>query len=329
MSYPLVSIIVPIYNVGRYIEKCVHSLMSQTYENIEFIFVDDASQDDSVNKMFSVISQYQNRKHQVKIIEHQENEGLPAARNSGLANSLGEYIFHCDSDDWVDSSMITDMVDYAVKFDADIVYSDFYLTYSKNDRYMKQPSSNSSLECIKMMLQGSMKYNVWNKLIRKSVYTNNGIVFPEGRGMGEDMTIVKLFVHAKNVQYIPQAYYHYIQMNTNAHTKTYSQKHLEDVKYNAYNLLDYLQKEGFSNVYESEFNFFKLNLKLPFLISEKYKMYSLWRKWFPESNKYIIKNPSVSIRIKLLQLLAILKLDWLIWLYNVVFMRFIYGIIYR
>ena len=329
MINPVVSIVVPIFNVGKYIQKCVHSLMSQTYDSIEFIFIDDASQDDSASKLLDVLNQYPKRQHAVKIIKHEVNKGLPAARNTGLASCNGDYIFHCDSDDWMEENMIEDMLEVALSSNADIIYSDFYLTFSQSDRYMRQPALSNSLECIRSMLQGGMKYNVWNKLIKKTLYNKHNISFPAGKGMGEDMTIVKLFVHAEKVVYMPKAYYHYMQINTNAYTKTYSQKHLDDVIYNAVSLEEYLKKEGLSQEFKQDFNFFKLNLKLPFLITENSKMYSLWRSWFPEANKYIAINPSFSLRIKTLQYLAMWKQDWLVWLYNVLLTRVIYGLVYR
>lgn len=327
MINPLVSIIVPIYNVEKYIEKCAHSLMTQTYDSIEFIFVDDASPDDSAFKLLEVINQYPKRQHAVKIIKHEVNRGLPAARNTGLAACNGDYVFHCDSDDWIDKNMIEDMVGQGK--DADIVYTDFYLTFNQSSRYMKQPSANETHDCIRLMLQGGMKYNVWNKLIKKSLYIDNKVSFPEGRGMGEDMTIVKLFVHAKKVVYIPMAYYHYMQINMHAFTKTYSQAHLESVLYNANDLEQYIRGEGLGELFNQDFQFFKLNLKLPFLITENTQMYTVWRSWFPESNKFISLNPSFSFRIKALQYLAIWKQDWLVYLYNAVLLRIIYGVYYK
>lgn len=327
MINPLVSIIVPIYKVEKYIEKCAHSLMTQTYDNIEYIFIDDASPDDSVIKLLEVIKQYPNRQHAVQIIKHDVNKGLPDARNTGLASCNGDYIFHCDSDDWVEINMIEDMINHGKG--ADIVYTDFYLTFNQSSRYMKQPVASDTHDCVSLMLQGAMKYNVWNKLIKTSLYKDNMVSFPEGKGMGEDMTIVKLFVHAKIVTYIPMAYYHYMQINNDAFTKTYSQEHLDNVLYNANDLEAYLRRERLGELFNQDFQFFKLNLKLPFLITENTKMYAVWRNWFPEANRYISLNPSFSLRIKILQYLAIWKQDWLVYFYNIVLLRIIYGMYYK
>ena len=93
-----ISIIVPIYNVEQYIERCARSLFEQTYDDIEYVFVDDCSPDNSLNILYEVLNDYPHRISNVKIIRHIENKGLTAARNSGLEVATGDYIAHCDSD---------------------------------------------------------------------------------------------------------------------------------------------------------------------------------------------------------------------------------------
>jgi len=303
--------------------------MSQTYESIEYIFVDDASTDNSIYKLYDVLKIYPHRNTYVKVVKHEKNRGLPNARNSGLNICTGTYVFHCDSDDWIENNMIDDMVKLAIESQADIVYADFYLTFLKSEGYMKQSEIVNNLECISAMLRGNMKYNVWNKLIKRSLYKENDICFPGGRGMGEDMTMVKLFVHAKKVSYLHKAYYHYMQVNSNAFTKTYSEKHIDDVLYNANNLIVYLQKFGLGDKFYRDFQFFKLNLKLPYIITLNTELYDIWRNMFPEVNGYISLNPGFSTRIKILQYLAIWKQDWLIYLYNYFIYRIVYGIFYK
>lgn len=225
-----VSVIVPIYNVSRFIKRCVESLFNQTLDDVEFIFVNDCTPDDSIDILKKVIADYPDRN--TMIINHEVNKGLPAARNTGLKAASGDYIFHCDSDDFIEPTMLNDLYYTACDDNADIVWCDWYLTFEKNERYMKQPDYDTPKEALKAMLTGKMKYNVWNKLVRGSLYEENGIFFPSGYGMGEDMTMIMLFAYAKNVKYLPKAYYHYVKLNTNAFSNTYSQKHLEELKYN-------------------------------------------------------------------------------------------------
>lgn len=197
-----VSVIIPVYNVGKFIERCVRSLMEQTMDNVEYIFVDDASPDNSIQILQKVLADYPNRRDNVRILTHAENKGLPAARNTGLAVATGEYIFHCDSDDFVEPDMLEQLYGKAIECDADIVWCDWYLTFEKSERYMKQPAYDTPLEALKAMLGGAMKYNVWNKLIRRTLYVENSVEFPAGYGMGEDMTIMMLLrMHKKYVMY--------------------------------------------------------------------------------------------------------------------------------
>ena len=101
-----VSVIIPIYKVEAFIERCAATLMEQTLPEVEYIFVDDATSDNSIDVLEEVIARYPQRKGQVRIVHNAENKGLPAARNTGLALATGEYIFHCDSDDYVEPSML-------------------------------------------------------------------------------------------------------------------------------------------------------------------------------------------------------------------------------
>lgn len=291
MNYK-VSVIVPIYKVERFIEHSVRSLMDQTLHEVEYIFVNDASVDESIPILKKVISEYTNRVRQSVFLEHKVNKGLPAARNTGLQVATGKYVFHCDSDDFVEPDMLEKLYQRAEEIDADIVWCDWFLSFEKNERYMKQPDYSSASEALKGMLAGTMKYNVWNKLVKRSLYTENHIQFPEGHGMGEDMTMIRLFACAKKVAYVPQAFYHYVKLNTQAFTNTFSERHLEDIRYNVDETIGFL-RERFGKGLDDYLSYFKLNVKYPFLISSEKNMYRLWNDWYPEANEVIGRNPYI------------------------------------
>ena len=321
-----VSVIIPVYNVERFVERCIRSLLEQTLREIELIVVDDCSPDKSIAIIQRVIKEYPDRF--IKIISQKTNKGLPAARNTGLKTATGEYIFHCDSDDWIESDMLEILYQTAKKKNADIVWCDWFLSFEKNERYMKQPQYTSSMEALKGMLSGAMKYNVWNKLIRRELYTANNISFPAGYGMGEDMTILKLFACAQTVTYLPKAFYHYVKLNTTAFSNTYSEKHLAELQHNVQDALCFLSAK-YGNELKTEMAFFKLDVKFPFLISDDKKKYNLWKTWYPEANPYIKQNRNVSMHRWLLQLLAVKEQFWIIRLYYRFVHKFIYGIIFR
>lgn len=323
-----VSVIIPIFRVEKFIERCAISLFEQTLDSIEYIFVDDTTPDKSIEILTDVLERYPQRKPQVTILRHDVNKGLPAARNSGLSVAGGEYVFHCDSDDYLESNALEQMLNVAEKTDSDIVWCDYYLSFSMNERIMVQPNYSNSQEAIKGMLSGTMKYNVWNKLAKRRLYMDNSISFPAGHSMGEDMTMIKLFAHAKKVAYINAPLYHYIRLNTDAMTQSYSERKIADIEFNVAQTLDYLLKNCKFDLTQ-EFAFFKLSTKLPLLISDKICNYRIWNELYPEANKYILKNKKQSVRIRVLQWLASKKVYSFVKLYNIILNKLIYGLLYK
>ncbi len=246
-----VSVIVPIYGVEKFVAHCAESLLSQTLREVEYIFVDDATPDRSIELLKSVIQRFPNRTNQVCIVSHKVNKGLPSARNTGLAAATGEYVFHCDSDDYLEVDALEQMYNLAHEHDADVVWCDWFLTFEKNERYMKQPSYSSAMDALKAMLSGAMKYNVWNKLVRRSIYVEHQIEFPSGYGMGEDMTMMMVMAYADKVAYLPNAFYHYVKLNTGAFSQTYSDRHLIELKHNVGRIESFMKKR-FGNELEKE-----------------------------------------------------------------------------
>ena len=326
MQTKSISIIIPVYNVEKYIERCVRSLFEQTFENIEFIFVDDCSPDQSVEILRRLVNEYKGLS--VKIISHEQNRGLPSARNTGLAAASGEYVFHCDSDDWLEKDAMEQLFHAAKTNQADIIWCDWFLSFRDNERYMQQKETETPVDCIKAMLAGHMKYNVWNKMVKRSIYIDNRITFPDGFGMGEDMTMMQLFAFAKKVCYVPKALYHYVQLNMSAFTKTTSETHLSQIKYNANRTIEFIQNRYGAEL-DKELQFFKLNIKLPFLITNKKDSYRRWLEWYPEANSYINQNKMFSLRIRLLQLAAVKRQFWIVWMYYYLIVRVIYGVVYK
>lgn len=323
-----VSVIVPVYKVGRFIEKCAASLFSQTLQDVEFIFVDDASPDDSIYLLKKCIQEYPQRKEQIKILTHDVNKGLPAARNTGLAAAIGEYIFHCDSDDFVEPDMLEQLYNTAQETDADIVWCDWFLSFEHSERYMRQPGYTTPTDALKAMLAGTMKFNVWNKLAKKSLYMDNGITFPAGYAMGEDMTMMLLFIHAQSVTYLPQAFYHYVKTNPEAYSREHSKKHWNSITYNI-NIVEEAVHKRFGHALDLEIGCMKLEAKFPFLMSNNSEMYRMWQHAYPEADKYIMKNHYISTRRRLVQWSAMKHLWLLVRLHNLLVSKIVYGIFFK
>ena len=125
---PKVSIIVPVYGVEKYIERCARSLFEQTLDDIEYLFIDDCTPDKSVEILKRVLEEYPHRKSQVVIHRMEQNSGQAKVREWGMRNATGEYLIHCDSDDWVDMDMYRIMYEEAKRTDADIVMCGYKAT---------------------------------------------------------------------------------------------------------------------------------------------------------------------------------------------------------
>ena len=319
-----ISVIIPVYNVETYIERCVRALLEQDAEDVEYIFVDDCSTDHSLKIARRIAEEYTYPQDRIVFVQHEVNRGLPAARNTGLSVAKGKYVFHCDSDDYLEHDALRRLWEEVQRTDADIVYTDWYLTFGMRQRYMKQPAYDSSKEALRGLLHGTMKYNVWNKLVRRSLYTDNNIYFPEGHGMGEDMTMIMLFACARRVACLSVATYHYVRQNENAFTARRSEDSYQDVAFNANRVTTFLQ----GKVSEEDIACFKLNVKFPFLISSSTADYNRWNAWFPEADAYISKS-FVSLRARLLQQAALRKHYWLLKLHYYLLHKIVYGIIYK
>lgn len=318
------SVIIPIYNVEPYIDRCVRMLLGQDVPDVEYIFVDDGSPDGSIEKACRVAKEYPASLERVKILCHETNRGLPAARNTGMGAATGDYVFHVDSDDYLEAGALTKMIDAIRLSDADIIYTDWCLTFPKSQRIMREPECATPEEALRHLLHGTMKHNVWNKLVRRSLYTENGITFPEGYGMGEDMTMVILFACAKTVKHLSEPLYHYMRENENAFTAHPSEQSYNSLRHNAMRIVNFLGDK----VSEDDLACFKLNVKFPFIISGRRKDYQRWNEWFPEANAYIPKH-GVSRRARFLELAAARQQYWLLKLYYFFIHKAVYGIIYR
>ena len=324
-----VSVIVPVYGVERFIGRCARSLMEQTLDDVEFIFVDDSTPDRSMEELEKTIAQYPPRMGQVRIARHERNLGLPATRNTGLRMAMGEYVFHCDSDDYVEKDMLAQMYEFAQEKDCDVVWTDWYLTYAGAERYMRQPSYDTPMKALRAMLGGGMKYNVWNKLVRRSLYTENHIEFPAGYGMGEDMTMMMLFACANKVGHLPRAFYHYVKTNTESFSQTYSERHWAELGHNVQRVLDFIHGK-FGVQLERELHFFRLEAKFPLLTTGAAREnYRQWTSLYPESNCHICENRYIPMRSRMVQWCAWKGQWWLVRAYYHIVLDGLYKLRYK
>lgn len=281
-----VTVILPIYNVEHYIEKCIRSIFEQTYKNIEFVFVNDCSEDDSIKIVNELINEY--KPNDIKIIHHETNMGLPSARNSGLTYATGDYILHCDSDDWMDNTMVERMIHNAIINSADIVFCDFYNVYFGESVLYKQREYKKYEDYINAFMHGISQASVWNKLIKRSLYLDNNVKFPDNAPMLEDFrTIVQLYYYADKISYCSEPLYFYVKSRENSisgYNNSTLQKVREDYLQNVNYIINFLEEKEIK-IAEKNINRFKLGTKKNLLVKGRtIAAFKSWKNTFPETN---------------------------------------------
>ncbi len=219
-----ISVIVPVYNVEKYLDKCIYSLVTQTYSDLEIILIDDGSLDKSPQ----ICDEWANCDSRIKVI-HKDNGGLSDARNIGLDESSGDYIAFVDSDDWIDSDMMEGMLRVLKETEADIVNCQ-YIHYTDKDQkarpYQHKPFCISGKEALLLLLKDRQvtSHQVRN-LSRREIW--EGLRFPIGK-VFEDMQVApELFGRAKRITFVSNAYYHY-RVNEQGIVKTINLKRTQD-----------------------------------------------------------------------------------------------------
>ncbi len=225
---PLVSIIVPVYNVEKYLERCLNSILSQTYRNLEIIIVDDGSTDTSP----TILHSYHDPR---LIIITKENGGQSSARNEGLKLATGKYVTFVDSDDWIHQNAIHTMVLTAEKFGADIVDVSYKVIHEGKGAF-NYPRKKTKIkaydgdDCCKQLYLSHVSNFVWAKLYLKSKMFDDGIIrFPENR-IYEDAAIMYKFMQRCRILVTLRGasfYYYFMRSNSSSHTRNLN--HANDI----------------------------------------------------------------------------------------------------
>lgn len=222
MMTPEVSVIVPVYGVERYIRRCLDSLFGQTMgSRMEFIFIDDKSPDNSVSIIESAAQEYAIRDDQLIIIRHKENHGVGSSRQEGLEVARGEYIIHCDPDDWVDKEAYEELYREAKRGDFDMVICDYKEIFEDNREliFVQKMESMTTEEMMKGIASGALIGSTWNKLIRKDKALKEK--FHEKVSFCEDsLYMFSLLSTPLKISYIGKAFYNYLKLTPGSLTKT-------------------------------------------------------------------------------------------------------------
>jgi len=285
-----VTIITPIYKAEKFIERCVKSLLNQDFESIEYIFINDATPDDSFKILKKLVDQYNNRKGDIKLLENKYNLGVAKTRKKGMLEASGEYVIQIDSDDWIESNMISVLYNKGKNENADIVVCDYYISFITGEKKYRKEEYSSDIDFnIKNIMLGRVHPSFCNTLIRKDFYLNNNIL-PQGKvNMGEDYEMMlKLFLSTEKVSYIPKAFLYYTQYNENSITKTMNKEYINDTIH-CIKVFEEILKPT-KNKYIEEFRTMLVFWKKMFVLDKQYTKY--FYTIHPEVNrfKYIFSN---------------------------------------
>ncbi|MDA3055411.1 MULTISPECIES: glycosyltransferase family 2 protein [unclassified Campylobacter] len=304
-----VSIIVPIYNVEKYIAKCATTLFEQDFDSIEYVFVNDCTPDNSMQVLQSVIEKYPNRKNDIKIINKPQNEGLGQARKTGFESATGEYILHIDSDDWVELDMASSLYKKAKEDDADIVCCDYFINYENKEIHHKENYEKAQINWLKAVLIDIIHSYVWNKMCRRSLYQNT--TFPKFSYLEDCFISTQLFYFAKKISFIHKPLCHYRKFNASSLTcNNYSEKLSNDLKQLSISMNNFFINHNVDNEYKE---YFYERILVPIILAIKGNLNKKVNFICPEANhiKYIFKNDSLSFITKLILATAFFKMDFI------------------
>lgn len=294
------SVIVPVYNVERHIEKCVRSLFQQTLDGVEFIFVDDCSTDDSISILQSLVVEYQNLADNVIVIRHKQNRGVSVARNTGLARARGEYVIFLDSDDWTEVHMLQKMYLAALTAKADVVMCDFAMVLKSGTKCYKLPTWDNSDKVTSMQQYLRFAWTVvWCMLIKRELCICHNLYFASGYIYCEDFNFaVKVLNCATRVVNIHEPLYYYNQLNVNSVMHRLDDKTMCSEQEMYEDVIDWFKRKGAFDSYRKEMSWRILKSKQELVLNTA--TYNDFLSIFPESHDYIWSCPWLNFKLKLM-----------------------------
>ena len=285
---PKVSVIVPIYNVAMYVEKCARSLFEQTLDDMEFLFIDDKSTDNSIDILLHTLANYPNRIAQTRVLAMPSNGGQAAVRRYGMLEATGDYVIHCDSDDWVDLDLYELMYNKAITENADIVVCDEVLQYNDCQKIvLERELSHSCRNVIANWYSNILGLFLHNKLVRRELYVKYDVYPWDGLNMWEDNGLIaRLLYYGGTVSQIRNVYYHYNRTNINATTVGYGEKHVAQMIGIAQHLTEFFESKPDAKDFTQTVKAFQFLARIN-LITDSFKNVKRYNQTFVGSESII------------------------------------------
>ena len=257
----MVSIIVPVYGVERFIGVFAASLFGQTYRDLEYVFVDDCSPDNSIGVLQEVLQDYPERRGQVCIVRNDRNRGSGATRSIGLAAATGDFVMYADSDDVLMADAVERLVEAQKASGADIVdgaYCRLLPDGSLGPAVL--PFHGAKEDMMRLMLaQNTISHQVWARLIRRSLHTDHGVDFIDGVNMAEDYCIMPRLLFYASRSYIDDVIYQYRVNDTGIFACWLTERHIGSYLAASRVLGQFLSTHDTLNVYTYAYELGMLN----------------------------------------------------------------------
>lgn len=288
-----VSVIVPAYNAEKTVEKALQSLIDQTFKDIEIIIIDDGSKD----KTREIISSFAAKDNRIKLILKDVNEGLSAARNSGIEIATGDYIGFVDSDDWCEKDMFEKL--YNGANDADVVVSGFYhdsladdgsLVVQTEDRMTESASTSDKKEIVKWAAKlDSMRIFAftWNKLYKREFLEKTGIIFEQQTLIEDYMYNCKIWESVGKLSVVEGAYYHYIKFSKEALTQKFLPDYFDIIDKRYVLMRAIFEKE---NLFEGEMREILCNMHIKHVLAGMVRNFNKQSNYSAKQQKEKIKE---------------------------------------
>lgn len=253
-----VSVIVPFYNCEPFFEQCLHSLFQQTLANIQYIFIDDCSTDNSYMKLQQVIEQYPERKKQTTLLTNKTNQGPAHSRYLGFCQAKGEFIICLDADDWCELDMLLSLYDLAVQQSADIAVMDYYMVAADGTKYkVTHPHSTDQADNIQALISDRIDGHLASKLMAYHIYKT---IYQDVRNqecpmrMGEDKLLsIQAYFLATKVCHIGRALYFYRQDNPNSLTSNLNADSIQNLISSLHTIQHFLESQPEPEQYRTAF----------------------------------------------------------------------------
>ena len=310
---PKVTVIIPVYNVEQYIEKCVRSLFSQTLDDIEYIFVNDCTKDKSIDIIKNVLEEYPVRKEQVKIIETKKNSGQAEARKMGIKYATGDYIIHCDSDDWVEPDAYEILYDKAIKNNADIVCCNYNEIYPDKVIIFKFQHISDKSVIMSSLIKGKLPGSLLCRLVRKDIVHDKRIYNPVAPPSEDFVLMLQYVYYSSTFRYVETPLYNYLRRSTSitgdAHSADWKLNRSKQSDMNFRIAERFVEEQNLERKFRASLLYSKFSKKMQLLpIVRELKSERIWIERFPEINMRLFFSKEITFKDKFLSLLILLNL---------------------